>query len=122
MQIFRRTGFTLLEVLVALAVIAVALTAVMQNFGQGVDIVVALRERTTALWIAQNRLANHYVAHDWPAADTSEGTTDMAGREWRWREQVTTTPDADVRRVEIEVRVAPGREAAARLVGFLPKP
>ncbi len=106
----------------ALAVIAIALTAVMRNFGQSIDTASALRERTIALWVAQNRLAMHYAARDWPTPDTTDGTTDMAGREWRWRELVVTTPDADVRRVEIEVRAAPDREAAARLVGFLSRP
>lgn len=115
-------GFTLVEVLVALAVIAVALTALMHSFGQSVDTTLALRERTAALWVAQNRLAMHYTVRDWPTPDTTEGTTDMAGREWHWRERVATTPDAEVRRVEIEVRVAPGREAAAHLIGFLARP
>lgn len=121
-RVARHPGFTLIEVLVALAVIAVALTAVMHNFGQSVDTAGALRERTIALWVAQNRLAMHYTVRDWPTPDVSEGTADMAGREWRWREQVAATPDADVRRVEIEVRAAAGREAAARLVGFLARP
>lgn len=121
-QAERTRGFTLIEVLVALAVIAIALTAVMQSFGQGVDTTIALRERTIAHWIAQNRLATHHVAHSWPSPDTSDGTVEMAGREWRWREVVATTPDADIRRIEIEIRAAPDREALTRLIGFLPKP
>jgi len=119
---FHIAGFTLVEVLVALAVIAIALTAVMRSFGQGVDTTIALRERSIALWVAQNRLATHHIAHSWPSPDTSGGTVEMAGREWRWREVVATTPDADIRRIEIEIRAAPDREALARLVGFLPKP
>lgn len=115
-------GFTLVEVLVALAVIAIALTAVMQNFGQSVDTTVALRERTLALWVAQNQLAEHYIARDWPLPDTTEGTIQMVGREWRWRQKVLTTADDNIRRVEIEIRATPEREALARLVGFLPKP
>ena len=105
----------------ALAVIAIAMTAVIHNLSQSIDTTVALRDRTVALWIAQNRLASHLTTHAWPAADTTEGTTDMAGREWRWREEVKTTPDADIRRVEIEIRTAPNREAVARLIGFLPR-
>src|SRR3989442_243506 len=122
MRVDRQFGFTLIEVLVALAVIAIALTAIMQNFGQGVDTTVALRERTIALWVAQNRLALHYVNQDWPSADTSDGKVEMAGRDWYWRERVVTTPEPDIRRIEIEIRVAPNREAAAHLVGFLSRP
>jgi general secretion pathway protein I len=118
----RYRGFTLVEILVALAVIAISLAAAMTTLGGSIDTVVALRERTVAMWMAQNRLTLHYVARSWPALETSEGTTEMAGHEWRWREQVQSTPDNDVRRIEIEIRVAPEREAAARLVGFLVRP
>lgn len=115
-------GFTLVEVLVALAVIAIALTAVMHNFGQNVDTTVALRDRTIAQWVAQNRLATHYLSRDWPSADTTDGSTEMAGRKWLWRERVSTTPDNDIRRIEVEIRLTADREALARLVGFLSKP
>ncbi len=115
-------GFTLVEILVALAVIAISLAAAMTTLGGSIDTAVALRERSVAMWLAQNRLALHYLAHDWPGLDTTEGTTEMAGHEWRWREQMIATPDKDMRRIEIEIRVAPGREAVARLVGFLARP
>lgn len=117
-----RGGFTLVEVLVALAVIAIALTAVMTNVGQGVNTTIALRERTIAMWVAKNRLATHYATNTWPSPDATDGVAEMAGHQWRWREQVATTPDADIRRIEIEVRSAPEREVLARLVGFLAKP
>lgn len=117
-----RRGFTLVEVLVALAVIAIALTAVLRSFGQGVDTTIALRDRTVAMWIAQNKLAEHHIAKSWPDPDTTEGTVEMAGREWRWREQVSAGPDDDVRRIEVQIRSAPDREALARLFGFLAKP
>jgi general secretion pathway protein I len=115
-------GFTLVEVLVALFVVSVALTAVMTNVGQSVNTTIALRERTIAMWVAKNRLATHYLENTWPSPDTTEGTSDMGGSTWRWREQVATTPDADIRRIEIEIRGTPEREVLARLVGFLPKP
>jgi len=51
--------------------------------------------------------------------DTTEGTVEMGGREWRWREQVSSTPEAALRRIEIEVRAGSQTTYAARLVGFL---
>src|SRR5690348_363903 len=83
-----RRGFTLIEVLVALFVIAITLAAFMQSFGQNVDTTLAAREHTIALWIAQNHLTSHYIAHDWPETNTTEGTDQMAGHEWQWREIV----------------------------------
>jgi general secretion pathway protein I len=115
----RHAGFTLVEILVALAVLAIALAAVMRSISQGIDTSAALRERTMALWVAQNRLATHQLQRDFPAPDTTDGTVTLGGREWRWREQVATTPDADLRRMEIDVRAAGGEQTLAHLVGFL---
>jgi len=114
-------GFTLVEVLAALAVIAIAMTAIMSNYGHGINTTIALRDRTLALWVAKNRLAGHQANNAWPNPETTEGVADMAGQQWRWREVVSTTPDQDVRRIEIEIRSKPDGETLSRLVGFLAK-
>jgi general secretion pathway protein I len=118
----RAAGFTLIEVMIALAVLAIALAAVMRTVGQSIDLTVDLRDRNIALWVAQNRLLTHQLQRDWPSTDTTEGKAEMGGREWRWREQVSTTPEAKLRRIEIEVQGATGEERLARLVGFLQQP
>ncbi len=64
----RPRGFTLVEILVALAIIAVALAAGMRALAQSADSATALKARTLALWVAQNRLAAAQVATPWPAA------------------------------------------------------
>jgi len=115
-------GFTLIEVLIALAVLAIALSAILHTVGQSTDLTMDLRDRYLALWVAQNRLATHQLERDWPSPDTTDGTTEMAGREWRWREQVSTTPEPALRRIEIEVRAAGSEGRLARLVGFLEQP
>jgi general secretion pathway protein I len=113
-------GFTLIEVLVALAVLAIALAAVMRAMAQAVDTTVSLREHAVALWVAQNRLAEHMMRLDWPAADTINGETEMGGEKWYWREQVSTTPEPKMRRMEITVRRSPdSKDARAKLVGYL---
>lgn len=115
-------GFTLIEVLVALAVLAIALAAVMQTVTHSIDLTANLRDRNVALWVAQNRLVQHQVTLSWPTPDTTEGTVEMAGRTWYWREQVATTPEAQMRRVAIEVRADKAKEALARLNGYLEQP
>jgi general secretion pathway protein I len=118
-----KNGFTLVEVLVALAVLTIALSAVMRGLSQSIDMSASLRDRSIAMWVAQNRLTTHQVQRDWPALDTTEGNTDMAGREWHWRELVAPAPgETALRRIEIEVRPATGQQTLARLVGFLPQP
>jgi general secretion pathway protein I len=113
-------GFTLVEVLVALAVLTIALAAVMRALSQSIDTSASLRDHTVAMWVAQNRLAMHQVTRDFPALDTTEGEADMAGRAWHWREQVTAAPgEAAMRQIHIEVRGAAGTQQLAQLVGFL---
>jgi len=101
-------------------VLAIALTAVMRTMAQAIDATATLRERNVALWVAQNQLAEHQMRRDWPAADTKDGDTEIAGEKWFWREQVSTTPDASIRRIEITIRHQAGsEETQARLVGYL---
>ena len=119
----RTAGFTLVEVLVALAVLTIALAAVMRALSQSIDTSAALRDRTLAMWVAQNRLATHQLQPGLPAQDTTEGEAEMAGRAWRWRELVTPAPgEPAMRQIHIEVRDASGPQPLARLVGFLAQP
>lgn len=119
----RKKGFTLVEVLVALAVLTIALAAVMRALSQGIDTSSSLRDRAIAMWVAQNRLVTHQIKKEWPGLDTTEGTSTMGGREWRWREQVLAAPgESDLRQIHIEVRAPNETQALARLIGFLPKP
>ena len=116
-------GFTLVEVLVALAVLAIALAAVMRAMAQAIDTTATLRQHEVALWVAQNRLVQHEMGQDWPSVDTTNGDADMGGRKWYWREQVSTTPEPKIRRIEITIReTADSKETVAKLVGYLRNP
>lgn len=116
-------GFTLIEVLVALAVLTIALAAVMRAISQSIDTSASLRDRTISMWVAQNRLVTHQIQRDFPALDTTEGESEMAGKVWRWREEVKPAPgEPDMRQIHIEVRAESGTQSLARLIGFLAKP
>ena len=113
----RRHGFTLVEVLVALAVIAVALTAGMRVLAQSVDGASSLKARTLALWVAENRLARAQLGE---TLDTSTGQETQAGLTFAWRQSITATPNPAFRRIEIVVTdPAQADYALARLVGYL---
>ena len=117
----RRTrAFTLIEVLVALAIVAVALAAGMRALAQSADGATALKARTLALWVAQNRLAQAQLANPWPAHGTTDGSEMQAGVPFVWRQTVADTPNPAFRKIEIVVAepALPGY-ALARLAGYL---
>ena len=115
-----RNGFTLLEILIALTILAVALSAAMRVAGGSTTIVSEQKQRTLALWVAQNRLAEHRARSAWPDMGSSEGEVEQAGIKMRWQETVSGTPRADFRRIEVRVFGAERKDyALAELAGFL---
>jgi general secretion pathway protein I len=116
-------GFTLIEVLVALAIIAVALAAGLRAVAQSTDSATLLKQRTLALWVAQNRLAEAQLTPGGPAEGAREGDATQAGSRFRWRETVSRTPNASFRKIELTVAdpAAPDY-ALAQLVGYVGLP
>ena len=119
----RSGGFTLIEVLVALAIVAVALMAALRAAGQGTNTAEALRLRLLASWVAQDALAEHRARGDWLALGVHRGARRQGGFDFAWREDVSATPNAAFRRVDFVV-FAHGDEtyALARLTGFVVQP
>jgi len=118
-----RAGFTLIEVLVALAIVAVALLAALRVAGQGANNAVELRARLFAGWVAEDRLAEHRSRGDWLPTGIQSGTQRQGGMEFTWREEVIPTPNPAFRRVDIFVFPVPAESRSlAHLVGFVVNP
>jgi general secretion pathway protein I len=100
---YRNMGFTLIEIMVALAVIAIAVAAVMAAISGNVSNAAYIQDRTLAHWVAMNKVTEVQVAKDWPAAGTQHGESLMASQQWSWQVKVSTTEDPDVRRVDVDV-------------------
>ena len=117
------SGFTLVEVLVALSVIAIALAAVLKGATEGASSARYLRDKTLAHWVAMNTITEVQVRGEWPSPGRKEGEAAMGGRDWYWRSVVSDTPDADIRRLEVEVRYEEeDEESLITRVAFIPRP
>jgi general secretion pathway protein I len=114
-----QSGFTLIEVLVAVVVLALALAAIISAVVQYTGNAVYIRDKTLATWVARNKLAELHLAPTWPDLGKSDGTAEMAGREWPWRIEVDKTPDNNLRRIEVDVDSPDTKGSLAQLVGYL---
>lgn len=119
----RARAFTLVEVLVALAIISIALMSALRVAGQATGNVGELRSRLIAGWVAENRLAEHRARSNWLPLGIQRGTHQEGGLEFTWQEEVIATPNAAFRRLDIRVFAgADDTHSLAHLVGFIVNP
>jgi general secretion pathway protein I len=119
----RRKGFTLVEVLVALAIVSIALMSALRAAGQGTNNVGELRSRLLAGWVAENLLAEHRARADWLPLGVQRGSAREGGLDFSWREEIIATPNAAFRRVDVRVFAAAEEgHSLAHLAGFIVNP
>ena len=105
----RQRGFTLLEVLVALAVAGVGLGAVIKVAGGNAYNAQYLQEKTFAQWVAMNRISEVKLSNKFPAIGTEKGDVEMAGRTWYWTQESKAPPipepriQSTVRQINVDV-------------------
>ncbi|MBT3472129.1 MAG: type II secretion system minor pseudopilin GspI [Gammaproteobacteria bacterium] len=99
----REFGFTLVEVLVAVTILAIAMSALIASGSGFVRDVTLLRDRHIASWIAQNRIAEVRLTEKWPSIGERSGFEVMVGNEWEWRTVVKKTPDEKIRKLRVQV-------------------
>ena len=101
-------GFTLVEVLIALSIIAFALAAIIGASASVVNNYARLQEKTFAHWVAMNKLTEIHATRQWPVRKTS-GTMMMAGHEWHWETDVEKLPakvlEQKLRKVTVRVKL-----------------
>ena len=109
-------GFTLIEILVAVAILAVALAATMRASSLATDGALDSRQRLLATWAAENRVAQLRATRTYPAVGTTRLTLDQGGIPMLMDETVADTPNPIIRRVDLAVSDA---RSPDRVIGRL---
>jgi general secretion pathway protein I len=114
-------GFTLVEVVVALAIVAIGMLAVFKTIGDTVHNVTDLRDRTFATWIADNRITEIRISGEMPSVEETAGEVEFAGRRWHWVTKVSQTQVQGLRRIDVTVRrdADPENASLVALAGFV---
>lgn len=114
-------GFTLVEVVVALAIVAIGMLAVFKTIGDTTHNVSNLRDRSFATWIADNRITEIRVSGEMPSVEETAGEVEFAGRSWHWVTKVSQTQVKGLRRIDVSVRrdEDPENASLVSLTGFV---
>jgi general secretion pathway protein I len=108
-------GFSLIEAMVALAVLAVAAVGLTRAVESHIDSTRGLERRAIAMWVAENRMAEITI-HD---AAITQGEVEMLGQNWRIKVDETRTDDPDIHKLRITVFQGGDRAPLASLDGFV---
>ena len=112
-------GFTLLEVMVALLVIAIGLGALIESSGNSAWQATYLKQKTIASWVAQNQIAMYRAKRTWGTVSNTKGVTEMGGVDWRWEMKISKTDDPSLRKLDIEVFLDSDGKMKSSMAGFI---
>jgi len=115
-------GFTLIEVMVSLAIIGISLLALTEVMGNMIDNSNAMREKTYASWIAQNKIAEFHLANVIPEVSTTSGEIDFANSTWYWRAVVSESGVENLYRVDVTVFYPDNDTRVRGVTGFIGEP
>lgn len=115
-------GFTLIEVMVALAIVAFSLTAVAASMNQMIDSANAMRDRTLASWIGLNKIAEMRLAGVLPEVSTTSGELEYGNTDWEWEAVVSESGIENFMRVDVSVSLAGSDYVVRTVTGFIGEP
>ena len=108
----KNNGFTLIEVMLAMAVFAIAGVALLGSAKANLSSVGLLEQKMLASWVASNQLVEATLEQQWPPRNNKNGRVELAGKEWFWQQKVVKTTDKNMRALTIEVKADEDDKAA----------
>ena len=119
----RQSGFTLVEILVSLAILSIILGVLVESAGVATSNAGRMRDRAVAEWVATNQLAELRLSPGFPDTGSKTGDEEMLGVTWYWKTVVQKVEDDDLRRVDVEVRRNEDSESPiVTIAGFVSHP
>ena len=118
----RVTGFTLIEVMVALVIVSLGMMAVHTQLNRYVAAAAYVEQKTLASWIATNKLTELAIGPTWPALGDSDEDLEFARQQWRCEIEVSETEVPNLRRVDVSVRLLNDPERVVHKVSALIEP
>lgn len=116
----KRNGFTLIEVLVALVILAIALTAVVKAVNDNLANAITLQDQTIATWVGDDVLAKMQTGLlASPSGGTTTGQTQMLSNTWFWTASIDQGSSKQIIRVAIDVGKQKAGKRIARVIGFV---
>jgi len=97
-------GFTLIEVMLAMAIFSIAGIALLSAADNNIRNLSHLENKVLANWVASNQLIAVTLDKTWPPKHNKKGKVEMAGQEWFWLQKVVKTENKNMRSVVIEIR------------------
>lgn len=118
----RSRGFTLLEMMVAMTILAVGMGAIIKASASSAFNASILRDKEVARWVALNKLTELQVLQEW-STKGKKGEVEMMKVAWYWSSRIQKVQDPDLRRIDIEVRRDPNAESYIySITGFIGNP
>ncbi|WP_417450049.1 type II secretion system minor pseudopilin GspI [Kordiimonas sp.] len=111
-------GFSLLELLVAVAVLSLAAVTMLEHQGQGARMTAMVQEQALAATVAENRLALMATQEDDLRVGLRSGAEEQLGVTYRWRESVRAIPGSELLSLDVTVTSEDGDAPLAHLTGF----
>ena len=105
-------GFTLIEVMLAMAVFAIAGVALLSAATNNTQNIGYLEKKMLANWVAANQLVTTHLEGKWPPKNNLKGEVELAGRAWFWRQKVQKTTEKNMRAIVMEIRLKEDDELA----------